>query len=340
MTILRSRPCGRGGVGFGQFALGDAVGPVAEIFIRHAGPLAGQPVGHHRAGLTRLDAAHPRLFPGSERAELRRDCAGGFLAELMAADAVDIVHLLEPVVLRELRGNSALAAKVAGGRNLHHRVPVDRRVIMCRVRRARRDHRGEIEMHAGLGAHFRRIDQAVAAHPDAVIGIRQIGNEIAALVVGNDDARELGRQFGGLGDHPDAGLRPLRAGHHAADALGADLDVLGENFGGKTGCQQNQAGNRHQAPQRSRAKQHGRLPALRRLARPAFYCRQPSKGVGQRPKGFLDQPEKPPSSRNFCSSGVLTRPSTALRCGNRPKRRMMSACSLAHFRPSASSTAL
>ena len=52
------------------------------------------------------------------------------------------------------------------------------------------------------------------------------------------------------------------------------------------------------------------------------------------------QPPNPPSSRNFCSSGVVARPSTALRCGKRPKRRMMSAWISAHFRLSASPAAL
>ena len=36
-----------------QLALGDAIGPVAEILVRHAAELAGEPVGHHLAGLAR-----------------------------------------------------------------------------------------------------------------------------------------------------------------------------------------------------------------------------------------------------------------------------------------------
>ena len=44
------------------------------------------------------------------------------------------------------------------------------------------------------------------------------------------------------------------------------------------------------------------------------------------------QPLNPPSSRNFCSSGVVSRPRIALRCGKRPKRRMMSRCCSAYFR--------
>ena len=46
---------------------------------------------------------------------------------------------------------------------------------------------------------------------------------------------------------------------------------------------------------------------------------------------LMGQPLKPPPSRNACSSGVVARPSMALRCGKRPKRRMMSRCSLGVF---------
>ena len=66
-------------------------------------------------------------------------------------------------------------------------------------------------MLARLRPHPRRIDETVAAHPDLVIGLRQVGNDIAAFIVGDDDLGEAGRQIGGLGDDPDAGLRLLSA---------------------------------------------------------------------------------------------------------------------------------
>ena len=46
-----------------QLALGDAIGPVAEILERHAAELSGDAVGHHLAGLAGLDAAHPGFCP-------------------------------------------------------------------------------------------------------------------------------------------------------------------------------------------------------------------------------------------------------------------------------------
>ena len=66
---MRSMPVGRGGLDLRQFALGDAVGPVAEILERHAAELAGEPVHHPFAGLAGGDAAHPRLVAGFEFAE-------------------------------------------------------------------------------------------------------------------------------------------------------------------------------------------------------------------------------------------------------------------------------
>ena len=107
-------------------------------------------------------------------------------------------------------GMSVRAAEILGRRNFHHRVPVDRRIVVRRGGRARRRHRREIELLAGLGAHLRQVDEAIAAHPDLIVRGRKIGNDVAALVVGDDAPGEAGRQVGGLGDHPDAGFRPLR----------------------------------------------------------------------------------------------------------------------------------
>src|SRR3954454_11296152 len=84
-----------------QFALGDAIGPIAEILVRHAAELPGDAVRHHLAGLPGRDAADPGILAGLERSELRGDGAGGFLAELMTADAIDVVHLPAPVVPRD-----------------------------------------------------------------------------------------------------------------------------------------------------------------------------------------------------------------------------------------------
>ena len=209
-----------------QRALGDRIGPLAEILVRHAAELAGEPVGHHLAGLSGRDAADPGVGAGVELAELRRDRARRLLPELMAADAVDIVHAHAPDVARDALRNVGMAAEILLGRQLHHRVPVDRRIVMRRRGRIRRDHRGVIERLAGLGAHLRRVDQPVAAHPDLIIAERQIRDDVAALVVGDHALGVAGRQVGGLGDHPHAGFGPVRARDHAADVVIVDRHAL------------------------------------------------------------------------------------------------------------------
>src|SRR5215813_8775415 len=95
---------------------------------------------------------------------------------------------------------------------------------MRRIRLAGRRHGCEIEPLARLRTHLRRVDQAVAAHPDAVIGLWQVRDEIAALILGNHDAPELGRQLGGLSDDPHTRFATLGAGDNAADVLSADRD--------------------------------------------------------------------------------------------------------------------
>ena len=114
-TTLRSTPVRPRRLVLGQFALRDAIGPVAEVFVRHAAELAGDAVGHHLAGLAGGDAADPGIRARVELAELRRDRARRFLAELMAADAVDVVHPLEPDLPRDVLRNVGVPAEVAAG---------------------------------------------------------------------------------------------------------------------------------------------------------------------------------------------------------------------------------
>ena len=108
------------------------------------------------------------------------------------------------------------AGELALGRHLHQRQPVRRRVVLRRRGRRARRHRLEVERLAGRGLRLRRIDQPVAADPDAVGGLGQIGHQVAPAVVGDDDLHERRRQIARLGDDPDAGLGSGRAGHRAA----------------------------------------------------------------------------------------------------------------------------
>ena len=153
---------------------------------------------------------------------LARERARGKLAQLMAADATVVLHRVEPFVLGYLGRNCALAAELARVRNLHHGIPIDRRIVLRRGGLVRRHHRLQVESLARSGFDLRRIDQPIAAHPDVVVGFGQIGHHVASLIVGDHHSGEPGGQIRGFRDHPDAGFGPLRARDHAADIIVVD----------------------------------------------------------------------------------------------------------------------
>ena len=133
---------------------------------------------------------------------------------------------VEPIGQLGLFRNVAFAAELISGRDLQHRVPVDRRIILRGRRIVRRRHRGQVELFARIGFDHGRIDQAVAAHPHFVMCLRKIGHDVAALVVGDDHLGVAGCQIVCLRDHPNAGFRSVRTGDHAANVVIVDLHRL------------------------------------------------------------------------------------------------------------------
>ena len=125
----------------------------------------GDEVDHLAAGLAGLDAPRPGLFGRFELAQRRRQRARGDVAELVAADAAVILDRVEPIGLLGFFRDVALAAELIGARDLEHRVPIDRRIILRGRRIVRRRHGGQVELLAGIGIDHGGIDQAVAAHP-------------------------------------------------------------------------------------------------------------------------------------------------------------------------------
>ena len=138
----------------------------------------------------------------------------------MAAYAAVVFHVVEPLSLRHLRGDTGLLApELIRGWNFQHGVPVDRRIV-ARCRGFVGSQRcGEVQLPAWFGHHFRTIHEAVAAHPHVVRRLWQIGNEVAAPVVGDDDLGVSHRQIPRLGDHPDARLGSIGARYHATDVI-------------------------------------------------------------------------------------------------------------------------
>ena len=210
------------GLAVRQFAFGDAIGPIAEIFVGRATEIAGQRVDHERRGLARHGTAAPGVLARLELTERGRDGTGRFLAELMAADAGPILQHRQPFALRDLLGDVALAAELARVRNLQHRVPVDCRIILCGFLVARCRRGTQIDDLAGLALDLRRIDETVTAHPDVVFAFRQIGHHVSALIVGDDHLGVARRQIVRFRNYPDAGFGAACAGDHAADVIAVD----------------------------------------------------------------------------------------------------------------------
>ncbi len=123
---------------------------------------------------------------------------------------------VDPVPLRAGAGELAL------GRDLEQRVPVPGRVVLRRGARIRRGGRPQVQRRPGLRPPLRRVDQPVPAHPDVVARLRQVGEEVAPLVVGHHDLGELRREVGGLGDHPHPRLGAARPRHHPRDVVAID----------------------------------------------------------------------------------------------------------------------
>ncbi len=213
-----------------QLAGGDAVGPVGEILQRMLGIELADVADHDFGGRTDLHAVGPGRKRAVELAELGFDHARRLVAELVAGAAALRLDVGEPHRLAAHVGGHSVALRPGAGeqalvRNFHHRVPPLRRVVLGGRSRRRRRHRGEIEDFSGRRPHLRGIDQAVAAHPDAVGGLRQFRQDVAAFTVGDDDLGEFGGQVGGFRDHPDAGLRALGAAHDPAEVAVADRDT-------------------------------------------------------------------------------------------------------------------
>jgi hypothetical protein len=119
-------------------------------------------------------------------------------------------------------GDVALAAEPALVGDPQHRVPVDRGVVLRRSARVRRDGRRQVERPPRGAPHLRGVDEAVAAHPDVVVRGGKVGEQVAPLVVGDDDLGVPGRELRRLRHDPDARLRPARPGDDAADVVAVD----------------------------------------------------------------------------------------------------------------------
>ena len=234
----------------GQLAGGDLVGPLREQLVGARG-VEPADVGHHlHHGLPRLDPACPRFLRRAEVAQLLWNGAGRLVAELMAGVAAVRLHDVEPLGLAPKGGRRAIAVGSGTGelallRHLEHRVPVNGRVVLRRGGGARGHHGAQVEGSARRALHRCRVDETVTAHPHAVAGLGQIQHEVATLLVGDHDARELGRQVERLRDHPHSRLRSVRARDHSPKIGGPDAHAAGLRSQSGLSGQEERADARH-----------------------------------------------------------------------------------------------
>jgi hypothetical protein len=107
------------GPSFRQRILGDTIGPPGIVLDRDEVP-ASHLVEHALTILAGLDAAKPCFFRTPDLTDPGWEGAGGLLAQLMTADAADVLDLHEPVRLLELLGNVAAAAELILARDFKH----------------------------------------------------------------------------------------------------------------------------------------------------------------------------------------------------------------------------
>ncbi len=150
---------------------------------------------------------------------------------MTAGAAVGIDDLADPLALAsDVFGDAVALGPRAGeitlGRHLHQGVPVLCRIVMGSRLFVRCDNRFQVDDLAGCRLDLRRVHEAIATDPHVVVAARQVGHEVAALVVGHHALDQTGWRGPGFRDHPDPCLRSLRASHHAADIVVIDGDGL------------------------------------------------------------------------------------------------------------------
>ena len=175
-TILRSMPAGRTG-----FVAGSSPLSMRSSNRRTASARAPAPARRYRAPSAL--ARRPLGFAASRRrsgpefvGELLGEVAGPRRRKRMAAIAAAGLDGVQPGALAFHPPQREFILR----RHLQHREPVDRRIIFGGQFGTRRRHRGQVQSLARRGSHLWRIHQAIAAHPDVVIGLRQIRDDVTA----------------------------------------------------------------------------------------------------------------------------------------------------------------
>src|SRR5262249_31053953 len=71
-----------------------------------------------------------------------------------------------------------------------------------------------------------------AANPNGVVGLRQVRNQVAPLIVGDDDLGVPGLEIRGFRNHPDTRLGSVPSGDHSTDGVRRYGRIGGGRIGG------------------------------------------------------------------------------------------------------------
>ena len=161
---------------FGNLAAGNALGPVGEHLQTTLAAVTRHEAVHSRPALPPLDAMIPRSDGRVELCEIG-NFASGLAPDLMTTLAA--FHVVYPLTERLEFRIDAVAAR-AGARELtrlwrlEQRQPIVGRIDLRGGLRRRRHQGRQIQVLIRRGRDRLRIDQPIAAHPDLVVGLREL----------------------------------------------------------------------------------------------------------------------------------------------------------------------
>ena len=244
---------------FRRLAAGYPVGPVNQHVERALLPEPGDEAVHQRAALSALG---PIVPGGARRIEIGEvgNLASTVVTHLVTALAP--LQVVDPVGLRFHRLADAVALRSGAGEfvrlgQVDERQPVVGGVDQRCLGRRRRNHRGQLELVAWPSLDGFGVDQAVAPHPDVEGRFRKFRQEVAPVVIRDDDLPVDRFEIVGLGNHPDARFRSRRAGDPSLDHAVVGL-CLGAH---RRGARREQEGKQRRAGKRQRQagqSSHGR----------------------------------------------------------------------------------
>jgi hypothetical protein len=206
------------------------------------------------------------------------------LAAQRMAGLARILDQIDPVALvcHELRNAVALVAgarELVGAWNRQHRIPVHSRVIFRGGSLRRCERRCQVQRLTRLAVDTLGVDQPVAARPHLVVGLRQVGDDVTAGIVGDDDFGVTGRQVERLRDHPNTCLGACPTADNAADVCSADGQRVGGRVGGLSAGgkwhRQQAAGDSRREAGEARGTRHPLLSLCDAIADPVRHSTDP-----------------------------------------------------------------